>query len=147
MLGRLPDFDADGSLPPGVHDADWDEIARVFGTTEHRQHLLEGLERVLRHLSEVGCERAYIDGSFVTAKVRPNDYDLVWDMDHVDYNRLDPVLFDLRYPRAAQQAKYYGDIFPNVPEGDSHMLFVDFFQRDKNTGEPKGIITIDLRHF
>jgi hypothetical protein len=145
MLGKLPDFDAAGQLPPGVHDVGWDEVVRLFGTTDHRRHLLDGLYRVLKHLAEVGCERVYLDGSFVTAKERPNDFDLVWDMDHVDYARLDPVLFQLDFPRTSQHAKFHGDVFPNVVEGSSKLLFVDFFQLDKNTGDPKGIVTIDLQ--
>jgi hypothetical protein len=41
--------------------------------------------------------------------------------------------------------KYRGDIFPaELPEGGSGKLFVDFFQSDKNTGERKGIVAIEL---
>lgn len=132
----------DGSLPPGVHDATLGEVTAVFGTTERRLELLAGLVRLLDHLTEVGCRQVFLDGSFVTAKQNPADYDLVWDLDDVDLSRLDPVLFDLEYPRAAQHAKYHGDIFPSVTEGLSNVPFVEFFQQDKETGAPRGIVCL-----
>jgi hypothetical protein len=43
------------------------------------------------------------------------------------------------------KAKYSGDLFPaEVPEGVSGKAFLDFFQTDKRTGEPKGIVLLDL---
>ena len=44
--------------------------------------------------------------------------------------------------------KYKGDLFPaEIPEGASGKLFLDFFQTDKITGEPKGIIALDIGGF
>jgi hypothetical protein len=61
-------FDAHGNLPPGIHLATWDELFARFGNTPHRQRLLAGLGAALLSLKDSGCRRAYIDGSFVTAK-------------------------------------------------------------------------------
>jgi hypothetical protein len=140
----LPELDADGLLPPGTHPASWAEIVGRLGDTTHRDELLAGLRAALENLRAAGCQRAYLDGSFVTGKEVPNDYDMCWDMDGVEVALLDPVLRDVRPPRAAQQAKYRGDILPNMVEGNSGMPFVDFFQHDKVTGRAKGIIAIDL---
>lgn len=56
-----------------------------------------------------------------------------------------PILFDLDYPRTRQKLIYKADIFPaNLIETSSKKYFVDFFQEDKNTGLPKGIIKINI---
>lgn len=142
----IPSWD-DGLLPPGIHWADWEEIGERFGTTEHRRALLAGLRMALVALAQAGCRSAYIDGSFVTDKQRPNDFDACWDPAGVDLDALDPVLLDLAHPRAAQKARFGGELFPNVPEATSGSLFVEFFQTDRDTGGAKGIVAIDLRRF
>lgn len=53
----IPDFDADGVLPPGIHEASsWDEITARFGWTAYRQDLLAGLADVLTDLRVAGCK-------------------------------------------------------------------------------------------
>ena len=142
----IPDFDASGLLPPGVHRAEWDEVAQRFGENPHRQVLLRALKRALQALRAAGCVEAYLDGSFVTSKTLPADYDLCWSLLGVDPTRLDPVLLTFDNGRRAMNAKYLGDLFPaEIPEGASGKLFVDFFQIDKDTGAAKGIVLIDLR--
>lgn len=142
----IPDFDASGLLPPGVHRAEWDEVAQRFGQNPHRQVLLRALKRALQALRAAGCVEAYLDGSFVTSKTLPGDYDLCWSLLGVDPTRLDPVLLTFDNGRRAMNAKYLGDLFPaEIPEVASGKLFVDFFQIDRDTGAAKGIVLIDLR--
>ena len=90
-----------------------------------------------------------MDGSFVSHKADPEDYDGCWDrtgMDLVRLQRSDPVLLDFANKRLRQKMKYGGEMFPaDLVETGSGALFVEFFERDKNTGEQKGIIEIDLR--
>jgi hypothetical protein len=136
-----------GLLPPGVHQAAWDEIEQRLGFTAHRKRLLRGLRAAMTALKVAGCQRAWIDGSFVTEKEVPNDFDACWDVTAVDVALLDPVLLDFTPPRFSQHVKYGGDIFPNINEARTGSLFVDFFQVDKDTGDPKGIIELDLRRF
>lgn len=140
--GVLPDFDSDGTLPPGIHPASWDEVVELFGCSSHRTDLLAGLLDALSALRAAGCRVAYLDGSFVTNKEVPGDYDLCWETAGVDLGQLDPVFFDLAPPRAAQQARYRGDLLPNVLERGSGAPFLDFFQNNKVTGGRKGIVSI-----
>jgi hypothetical protein len=142
----IPPFDpASGNLPPGVHEATWGEILVRYGYTPHRLALLAGLKAALDALREAGCTRVYIDGSFVTTKLDPADFDGCWEAAGVDPNRLDPVLLDFTERRAAQKAKYGGELFPaHAPADPVGTRFVSFFQRDRATAEPKGIISIDL---
>lgn len=142
----IPPFDERGNLPPGVHEADWNELETRFSGSRRRAELLAGLRRALRALRDAGCRTAYIDGSFVTAKEEPGDFDACWDAVGVDASLLDPVLLDFNEGRRGQKERFGGELFPSIaaaePEGTR---FLDFFQRDCETGEPKGIVAIDLK--
>ncbi len=139
----LPEFDG-GVLPPGIHQASWQEMEERFGWNDRRQTLLTGLATLLKELARAGCARAWLDGSFVTDKRNPGDFDLVWDLDGVNLGELDQVLQDLDPPRDAQKRKYGGDILPNVIEEGSGMPFLDFFQEDPVTGQARGIVELRL---
>ena len=117
-----------------------------FGFTPHRLMLLAGLKAALDDLRTAGCRRAYVDGSFVTAKANPRDFDGCWDVNGVDLASLDPVLLTFTSRRAAQKRTYGGELFPADGMADAAGTnFLRFFQRDKDTGEPKGIIGLDLK--
>ncbi|HEV8633657.1 MAG TPA: hypothetical protein VG370_05360 [Chloroflexota bacterium] len=142
----IPPFDpATGLLPPGVHEATWEELVARFGGTPHRLVLLAGLKAALDALRAAGCRRAYVNGSFVTAKQMPGDFDGCWEVEGVDLSRLDPVLMTFANLRAAQKQKYGGELFPaDAPAARDGTKFLNFFQRDRATGAPKGIVAIDL---
>lgn len=142
----IPNFEDNGDLPPGIHLVSWEEFVARYGTSPHRQALIAGLKRGLEVLTRAGCHVAYIDGSFVTAKDVPRDFDACWDIQDVDPTLLDPVFLDFKNKRAAQKAKYLGEFFPaQFTEGCSNSAFVDFFQINKDTGLQKGIIAIHLK--
>jgi hypothetical protein len=133
-----------GTLPLGVHDASWDEVVAVFGSNPHRAALLGGLQRALDNLRQAGCGRVYLNGSFVTAKDEPADFDGCWEAYGVDPTALDPTLLDFSNGRAAQKEKYGGELFiANSAADPAGTTFIDFFQRDR-AGQPKGIIAINL---
>jgi hypothetical protein len=142
----LPNFTSDGLLPPGEHQATWDEISKRFGWNPRRQSLLAGLSAALIPLRTAGCGRVFLDGSFVTDKELPGDYDAAWDPTSVDWHMLmlvEPVFFDFRNQRAAQKAKYLGEFFPATAPADSvGTTFYEFFQIDKQTGGMKGIVVL-----
>jgi len=145
----IPSFDERGNLPPGIHPATWDEIVERYATNERREQLLDGLRVAIESLHAAGCSRVYLDCSFITDKELPGDFDVdfdaCWEAASVDPGVLDPVLLDFSDRRAAQKAKFGGELFPAqldaVPGGTT---FLDFFQLDRLTQQPKGIIAIDL---
>ncbi|MCH8311038.1 MAG: hypothetical protein IIB17_11175 [Chloroflexi bacterium] len=142
------EFEDTGNLPPGIYETTWEEFAHKFGHNPHRKKLLEGLREAMLNLKLAGCQVIFIDGSFVTSKERPGDFDGCWDTDGVDGSLVYPVLLDLRDGRQAQKTKYYGELFPaRVPEGVSGQTFLEFLQHDPVIGEPKGIVEIQLRNF
>ena len=106
---------------------------------------MNGLRAALVNLKGAGCQTAYINGSFVTRKELPNDYDACWEETGVDPEALDPVLLTFDPGRAMQKAKYMGELFPaSIVADTAGLSFLEFFQTDKDTGRPKGIIAIDL---
>ena len=145
VVYMIPQFSASGLLPPGVHWADWNELADRFGNNPWRQHLITGLKAALENLKGAGCQTVYLNGSFVTSKAIPNDYDACWEEAGVEPEALDPVLLTFDPGRAIQKAKYMGELFPaSIIAGTDGLSFLEFFQTDKDTGRPKGIIAIDL---
>ena len=144
----IPELQEDGNLPPGIHKATWAEVEQRFGTDAHRKRLLAGFNAMLKKLAAAGCKRVFLDGSFVGRKVIPSDFDALWDMLGVDLHKLfitEPLFWELANSRAAQKAKYLGEMFPaDFTEGSSGRTFLEFFQVDKQTGLAKGIVEIDL---
>ncbi len=141
----IPPFDAAGLLPPGVHCASWDQLSDRFANNAWREMLMTGFKAALENLKRAGCRTVYLNGSFVTNKSVPNDYDACWEEAGVDPTVLDPVLLTFDPGRAAQKAKYMGELFPVSIVADTEGLsFLEFFQTDKSTGRPKGIVAINL---
>lgn len=142
----IPEFNSDGNLPIGIHFSSWEEFIKRFGNSLQRQYLIYGLKKLISNLRIAGCRRIFIDGSFTTIKDFPNDYDACWEVEGVNPNILDPVLIEFSdLGRNLQRKIYRGDIFPaHQTESSCGKAFIDFFQIDKNTGNTKGIIAIDL---
>jgi hypothetical protein len=141
-----PPFEANGLLPAGVHAADWSEFQDRFAWNEARTRQLNGLSRAAL-LAVAGCKYLYVDGSYVTNKEEPGDFDACWDEHGVELGVLDPVILDLSNRRAAQQARFGGALLPaNMVASDSGLTILESYMRDLETGKPKGIIRLGLPH-
>lgn len=125
--------------------ATWNEIVDRYGTTEYRTSLLTGLRAALESLKAAWCRWAYLDGSFVTSKEAPADFDACWEVSGVDADRLHPELLDFGNARVAQKRRYGGELFPaNAMAAPPNTRYLEFFQSDRHSGEAKGIVAIDL---
>jgi hypothetical protein len=145
----IPPFEKySGNLPPGIHESTWDEMEARYSLTPHRRSLLAGLKLALEALRVAGCRRVYIDGSFVSKRRRPSDFDGCWEMADVDLSVLSmlaPALLDVAPPRARQKAMYRGELLPAEAEADAAgTRYLEFFQRDKHSGRRKGIVALNL---
>ena len=142
----IPEWSTNGDLPPGVHFATWREIEDRLGFNPRRRRMLAGFRQACEELRNAGCRLVYLDGSFATRKEHPGDFDACWDVRNVDDDRLDPVFWEFSRGRAAQKQRFLGELFPaQLPVGATGRAFVDFFQVNKTSGEPKGILAIKLR--
>ncbi len=86
----------------------------------------------------------WLNGSFVTSKEEPVDFDVAWDSADVDLDRLDPIFFEFAEGRRAQKRRFGGELLPNVVESGSGLVLTEFFQNERDTGR-KGIVVIDPR--
>jgi hypothetical protein len=142
----IPPFDpVTGLLPPGEHDAGWAEVRERFGWNLRRRRLLDGLQEGMEALGVAGCTRVWLNGSFVTAKDEPGDFDAVWSpvgVHRATLAEMVPEVLDLSNHRAAQKQLFGGEFLPNIVEGGSGKQFASFFQTDRD-GTSKGIVVID----
>src|SRR6184192_216926 len=75
----LPEFNSNGDLPVGVHQATIDEVVARFGTsTAKRAAVTANLERIY-HLAKATGQLEYfiLFGSYITNKPEPNDVDIL----------------------------------------------------------------------
>jgi len=144
----IPAFTKEGYLPPGIYEISLDELEERFAYTIWRKELSENLVRLINDLKNIGCTAIYVDGSFTTIKRLPKDIDVCWEDTGIDYDMAEgimPILFDFANKRANQQLRYKCDIFPAHFIADNNgILYLDFFQKDKATNNPKGIIKINI---
>ena len=134
-------------LPAGIHSATLIDIEQTFVFNQRRSELFEGLKSAVVDLSEAGCQLLYLDGSFVTSKPRPGDYDVCWDPTGVQELLLPKVFLDFSERRARQKARYGGEFFPlSFIEKSSGFTFLEYFQQDGQTGLRKGILSIELNN-
>ncbi len=131
-------------LPPGIHDATLDEIEHRFATNDTRKRLYQGFREGVEALRKAGCQVVYLDGSFVSEKEHPGDFDACWELAGVDERRLDPVLLEFSHRRISQKLKYGGEFFPSSAEADGSRTFLEYFQEDIYTQKAKGIIRIQI---
>jgi hypothetical protein len=142
----LPKFLPNGLLPDGVHEATWEDFRERFGTNSQRRAILAGIRGAGKALARAGCRRLWVDGSFVTKKKRPSDWDGCWDSHGVKSQLLDVSFLDFsEASRMKIKMKYQADLFPSsLVETGSGLAFVNYFQIDKKTNDPKGIVELSL---
>ena len=145
MIPELIDIGASWKvLPPCIHDSTFSEIKKFFANNDKRKKLFKGLRQGCYSLKSAGCSYIYLDGSYVTSKPIPVDFDVCWDPIGVNPSILDPLLLDFSNARLAQKKKYGGEFFPANENADQFLTFLEYFIRDKETNQEKGIIRIQL---
>ncbi len=132
----IPAFTVDGRLPPGIYEATWQEFVDRYGITSHRLNLIAGLKSLVDHLADVGCRAIYVDGSFVTDKEIPGDYDACWDATGVKSESLDQTLLNFSdQGKEDMEKKYLGDIrVSEFSPAESDGTYLEFFQKNRDGG-------------
>lgn len=139
----LPEFRANGTLPPG-HVCSWQEFRERFAYNQRRREQYDGLVQAARLLAAANCTRLFIDGSYVTTKELPGDWDGCWDPRGVDPGKLHSTLVDIRYRRPSQTDRFKGQFFISEVEVWEGRRYLEFFQEDRQ-GNAKGIVLLDPR--
>lgn len=145
-----------GLLMPGEYKMSFEDFEKTFVYNYKRRSIFVGFKKLLFILKEIDCDFIYVDGSFVTLKTLPGDIDVCWNMSNEKEFRnnqlhklieICPQLFysDSGENREFIKTEFCADVFPaNTIESECGLMFKDFFQRDKETELPKGIIIISL---
>jgi hypothetical protein len=135
-----------GYLSAGVHPLSWVDFLAAFAWNSHRAFLAGGLHRALTNLKTAGCRAAMVDGSYVTAKELPGDFDVAFDPNGVNGALIDPVLLRHDDGRKSMKAKYFGELFPwgHVACLATGLIYQEFFQKDRD-GYAKGVVLLDVR--
>lgn len=137
------EFNKNNTLDPGIHLMNWDDFFREFSFSPKRKELFKGLKKVVDILTEVGCTDIYIDGSFATNILEPNDWDACFECEPKKLKNVFKAipLLDIRQ----QKELYGGELYPAWAEADAYgTKFIDFFQQTLHAPYKKGIIRIIL---
>ena len=133
---KIPDFQEDGYLPPGIHLAELDELLERFGSeTEIRRVQGESIRWLIDLARQAGVDRVIINGSFTTDKAEPNDVDCV-------------LLMGERFPMDAEAGAELLEGLPFleiklVNQEGFELLVETIFASDREM-QPKGMIEVVL---
>jgi len=136
------EFNKNGTLDSGIHKMTWDDFFNSFSFSTRRTKLLEGLKQVVNILREIKDIRIYIDGSFVTNVLEPDDWDACFNCSIFQmYNLLKKYPL---YDREEQKKLYKGELFFAIDEADGFgHTFLEFFQQLRgNSAVKKGIVEL-----
>ena len=142
---NLSEFNEQGDLPSGIHQAALPEVIERFGTTTPRRQVLAlRLERIykLAYATE-HLARFIVFGSFITNKLEPNDVDVFLVMeDTFDYSQLSgetQLLFD----HATAQTHFGSSIFwvRRLAALGGEQATIEHWQIKRN-GDLRGIVEI-----
>lgn len=133
----LPAFNEFGYLPPGIHIATIEEIVARFGTgsPEREVETLE-LTSFVDWARQADIKRLIVNGSYVTAKMSPNDIDIV-------------ALPGRQYPNDERswselQSRWpFLQVFIAIDEADLDAWAKSDFGTDRNR-LPKGVVEVLL---
>ena len=132
-------------LPVGIHQASMTAIEDTFAFNWWRRELFGGLRRGIHELKRAGCSRVYVDGSFVTSKPYPGDFDVCYELDGINQSLLNPVFLDFDDGTKAQKREFGGEFFPVSEYIDmAGASFLDFFQGIRGSCAKKGIVTVSI---
>lgn len=137
----IPAFNESGYLPPGVYLATMEEIRQRLAYNTTRETLFHQLSLVIAILREANCPEVYLNGSFISSKDEPGDYDMCWEPTGV--NPTEQLRQLLQNPQEVKK-RFLGDIRPRISHPPYHIDLVNYWQTDAG-GDPKGIIAINLR--
>ena len=146
----IPALRPEGFLPAGIFDCTWPELKAQFGTfdgSDHRVHLFTRLQALASAMAASGLfESLFIDGSFVTAKPRPNDIDLIAILrpGH-DFER-DLLMSEYALVSRALLRRRFGfDVIVAERDSGLYKTYIEFFARVREApGMTKGLLRINL---
>ncbi|TWT44144.1 hypothetical protein RAS1_05520 [Phycisphaerae bacterium RAS1] len=141
----IPAFRPDGYLPEGVHGASEPEVTFRFGAgSPQRRRLILRVRRWIALARLANVRRLLIDGSFVSAKVHPDDVDAVVLLStdfQLQLDRGHEAALELEEMVLTRRPE---ELFAAEDEGD-WADWVEFFTRTREPdGRRKGLVEVAL---
>lgn len=142
----IPEFDENGNLPPGIHEATFDEVLERFSKpkTARRKGRTRTLHSFYAFIKRFATA-IYIDGSYTTNKPAPNDVDIIVLL-RGDFRFNSPPGKRLEWFRYNKENRRHLHIFP-IHEGDNDRFtfYLNFFQTTRDLNR-KGIISVRIEN-
>jgi hypothetical protein len=144
----LPDFNANGDLPPGIHRATIDEVVARFGGPGYaRQQCTRNLRHILELAQRTGnLERLIIFGSYVSDKLAPNDVDVILVMNESFHPDEAPIEAVGLFIHSIAQTRFGASVFwikPTMAIGEPLDDFIAHWQF-KRDDSLRGIVEVIL---
>lgn len=139
----IPKLNKYGLLPKGIHKATLEEIKQTFGSNSaKRKELFKGFQMLVQLLRKHkrSIKKFLLNGSFVTDKESPRDYDCILVVKK-DFN------FDSPEAEKLKDAKklFYAHNFTCMEENlDRFHRLINLFGYEKYTERPKGLVEVIL---
>ncbi len=144
-MQQWSDFNENGDLPPGIHQATLAEVIDHFGKgTPRRQIMARRLEHIYILAASTGhLARFIIFGSFITAKSMPGDVDIFLLMENsFDVNQLSGeagLIFDHVVTQNYEGASIFWIRRLGALEGEEATIAYWQLKRD---GSQRGIVEV-----
>jgi hypothetical protein len=139
----IPNFNEYGLLPEGIHKATIEEIEHKFGSgSAKRKELFIGFQELIQLLykHKRSIKSFLLDGSFVTDKESPRDYDCILVVKK-DFNFDSPEAKKLQYAKKL----FYAHNFTCMEEDlDWYPGLITLFGHEKYTRRAKGLVEVIL---
>jgi hypothetical protein len=146
----IPPLNADGFLPVGIFECTLSEIRARFGAfkgSDQRPRLFARLEDFTATMQGSGLFESLLeDGSFVTAKVIPNDIDLVATLrpGH-DFERDLPMSEYILLSRTLLRRRFGFDVIVAERDSSLYTTYIEFFSHVRERPDArKGLLKILL---
>jgi hypothetical protein len=135
----IPELDpATGYLPPGDHEATLCEIEHTFGSASYRRRqIMGGVKFVVVKLRQNAVRTIWVNGSFVTAEVRPRDADVLY----VPPPGADLTTWGILAPLRRRDLKLQHRVDLLAEPATGRAGLHDFFSTDRDD-IPKGLILL-----
>jgi len=147
---RIPPFNERGDLPSGTHKATIDEIVERFGSPKSlkRSKLAKNL-MIFYGFAKHYAITIYIDGSFVTSKLSPNDIDiLVIFSNKFRFNRdLLIQLYEFKKNHITNKLHIFPYFETDLDQEAQALEWFTTTRKDQHNNQfPKGIISLEINN-
>ena len=147
-MEQWPEFDGNGDLPVGIHQATLVEVIKHFGQSNFQRRIVaQRLARIYDLAQSTGqVARFIVYGSFITAKPFPNDVDIFMLMedtfDLYQFNDEVAVVFDHMACQNYEGASVFW--VRKMAAIGGEQAAVEFWQT-KRDGTNRGIVEVTSR--